>query len=210
MDKLRISQIQFSASHIPNSNAKILEQNFKKTLKFKPHLICTPECSNIITNDKNFRVIEKENRLQIYNDSFGVNDFELGLTSKVINTINSNYQESVIASATLTKIDDFKIQRGIYDEDYKYLPYDNYDRDYAKSRNKFMIMHHAFNAKTNTYFWGMNGIHNSSSNFVTPSAVSRDSETQIKTAAAPTQFIYFGNFYYFWIEKKIFLLYDHI
>ena len=54
MGKLRISQIQFSASHIPNSNAKILEQNFKKTLKFKPHLICTPECSNIITNDKNY------------------------------------------------------------------------------------------------------------------------------------------------------------
>ena len=57
MDKLRISQIQFSASHIPNLNAKILEQNFKKTLKFKPHLICTPECSNIITNDKNFLLL---------------------------------------------------------------------------------------------------------------------------------------------------------
>ena len=57
MDKLRISQIQFSASHIPNLNAKILEQNFKKTLKFKPHLICTPECSNIITNDKNFLIL---------------------------------------------------------------------------------------------------------------------------------------------------------
>ena len=140
-----------------------------------------------------YRVIEKENRLQIYNDSFGVNDFKLGLTDKVIDTAASA-QESVIASSTITKIDDFKIQRGIYDEDYKYLPYNNYDRDYAKSRNKFMIMHHAFNDRTNTYFWGMNGIHNSSSNFVTPSAVSRDSETQIKTAAAPTQFIYFGNF----------------
>ena len=56
MGKLRISQIQFSASHIANLNAKILEQNFKKTLKFKPHLICTPECSNIITNDKNFLI----------------------------------------------------------------------------------------------------------------------------------------------------------
>jgi hypothetical protein len=136
-----------------------------------------------------YRVIEKENRLQIYNDSFGVNDFKLGLTSKVINTIDSNYQESLIASATLTKIDDFKIQRGIYDEDYKYLPYDNYDRDYAKSRNKFMIMHHAFNTKTNTYFWGMNGIHNWSSNFVAPSAFN-----SAGTAAAGTQFIYFGNF----------------
>ena len=57
MDKLRISQIQFSASHIANLNANNLEQNFKKTLKFKPHLICTPECSNIITNDKNFLLL---------------------------------------------------------------------------------------------------------------------------------------------------------
>ena len=54
MAKLKISQIQFRASHIANLNAKNLEQNFKKTLKFKPHLICTPECSNIITNDKNY------------------------------------------------------------------------------------------------------------------------------------------------------------
>ena len=57
MNKLKISQIQFSASHIPSLNAKILEQNFEKTLKFKPHLICTPECSNIITNDKNYLVL---------------------------------------------------------------------------------------------------------------------------------------------------------
>ena len=57
MAKLKISQIQFSASHIANLNAKNLEQNFKNTLKFKPHLICTPECSNIITNDKNFLLL---------------------------------------------------------------------------------------------------------------------------------------------------------
>ena len=48
MAKLKISQIQFSASHIANLNAKNLEQNFKKTLKFKPHLICTPECLSLI------------------------------------------------------------------------------------------------------------------------------------------------------------------
>ena len=29
---------------------------FNNTLKFKPHLICTPECSNIITNDKNYLI----------------------------------------------------------------------------------------------------------------------------------------------------------
>ena len=56
MNKLKISQVQFQASHIPALNAKILEKSFNKTLKFKPHLICTPECSNMITNDKNFLI----------------------------------------------------------------------------------------------------------------------------------------------------------
>ena len=54
MKKLRISQIQFQAKSTPNENAKLLERNFLKTKKFKPDLICTPECSNIITNDKSY------------------------------------------------------------------------------------------------------------------------------------------------------------
>ena len=49
MKKLRISQIQFQAKSTPDENAKLLETNFLKTRKFKPDLICTPECSNIIT-----------------------------------------------------------------------------------------------------------------------------------------------------------------
>ena len=39
-----------------NKNAEILEKSFNKTLKFKPHLICTPECSNMITKDKNYLI----------------------------------------------------------------------------------------------------------------------------------------------------------
>ncbi|MDC3178353.1 carbon-nitrogen hydrolase family protein [Pelagibacteraceae bacterium] len=54
MNNLKISQVQFTASQIPNLNSKFLEKNFNKALKSKPHLICTPECSNIITNDKNY------------------------------------------------------------------------------------------------------------------------------------------------------------
>ncbi len=52
MNKLKISQVQFQASHTPVLNAETLEKSFNNTLKYKPHLICTPECSNIITNDK--------------------------------------------------------------------------------------------------------------------------------------------------------------
>ncbi len=52
MKKLHISQIQFEAKPTPFENCLQLEYYFKKALKFKPDLICTPECSNIITNDK--------------------------------------------------------------------------------------------------------------------------------------------------------------
>ena len=57
MNKLKISQVQFQASHIPTLNAEILEKSFNNTLKYKPHLICSPECSNIITNDKKYLIL---------------------------------------------------------------------------------------------------------------------------------------------------------
>jgi len=54
MKKFKISQIQFEAKSTPEENSILLEKLFKKSLKFKPNLICTPECSNIITHDKNY------------------------------------------------------------------------------------------------------------------------------------------------------------
>ncbi len=51
---LKISQIQFQAKSTPFENSNQLQFFFKKTLRFNPDLICTPECSNIITNDKNY------------------------------------------------------------------------------------------------------------------------------------------------------------
>ena len=54
MNKFKISQIQFQARDTPNLNAQLLKKYFIKTKKFKPDLICTPECSNIITNDKKY------------------------------------------------------------------------------------------------------------------------------------------------------------
>ena len=52
-EKFRISQIQFQAMPTPNDNAELLFDLYKKSQKYKPDLICTPECSNIITGDKN-------------------------------------------------------------------------------------------------------------------------------------------------------------
>ena len=54
MKILKISQIQFSAKSTPFKNAELLKKYFEKTKKFNPNLICTPECSNIITNDINY------------------------------------------------------------------------------------------------------------------------------------------------------------
>ena len=51
MKTIKISQIQFEAKSTPFKNAEQLQKLFEKTKKFKPNLICTPECSNIITND---------------------------------------------------------------------------------------------------------------------------------------------------------------
>ena len=51
MKTIKISQIQFEAKSTPLENAKLLKKYFYKTKKFNPSLICTPECSNIITND---------------------------------------------------------------------------------------------------------------------------------------------------------------
>ena len=54
MNKFKISQIQFQAADTPNLNAQLLKKYFLKTKIFNPDLICTPECSNIITNDKKY------------------------------------------------------------------------------------------------------------------------------------------------------------
>ncbi len=51
---LKVSQIQFQAKATPNDNTKQLNNYFEKSLKFKPDIICTPECSNIITNNKGY------------------------------------------------------------------------------------------------------------------------------------------------------------
>ena len=56
MKELKISQIQFEAKSTPVENAKLLKKFFERTKKFNPNLICTPECSNIITNDKNYLI----------------------------------------------------------------------------------------------------------------------------------------------------------
>ena len=64
MKKIKISQIQFEAKSTPAKNAKLLKKYFEKTKNFDPDLICTPECSNIITNDidylKKYTTFEKD------------------------------------------------------------------------------------------------------------------------------------------------------
>lgn len=58
MKKFKISQIQFQAKPTPKENAELLIKLFQQTQKFKPNLICTPECSNIITHEKKVKVLQ--------------------------------------------------------------------------------------------------------------------------------------------------------
>ena len=69
--KLKISQIQFEAQSTPHENKILLEKYYKICLSFKPDLICTPECSNIITNDLNhlFKHANFQNNCPILNMS---------------------------------------------------------------------------------------------------------------------------------------------
>ena len=71
MKNLKISQIQFEAKPTPLENCNQLENFYKKALKFKPDLICTPECSNIITSDKKhlFKFANYQNDCPILNMS---------------------------------------------------------------------------------------------------------------------------------------------
>ena len=95
MNKLKISQVQFQASHIPTLNAEILEKSFNNTLKFKPNLICTPECSNIITNDKNYLIINASYQntcpvLKMAKDFAKKNTVNINLGSLLLKIKNQN------------------------------------------------------------------------------------------------------------------------
>lgn len=56
MHALKISQLQIQGHSNPFKNAELIKKNLTKTIKFDPDIICTPECSNIITHDKNFLI----------------------------------------------------------------------------------------------------------------------------------------------------------
>ncbi|SVC30204.1 uncharacterized protein METZ01_LOCUS283058, partial [marine metagenome] len=49
---LKISQLQIEGLADPLQNTELIKKSLLKTIKFKPDIISTPECSNIITNDK--------------------------------------------------------------------------------------------------------------------------------------------------------------
>ena len=51
-EKLKISLIQIEGKETPEMNSKLIKSNLKKSLKYNPDILFTPECSNIITGDK--------------------------------------------------------------------------------------------------------------------------------------------------------------
>ena len=50
-DKLKVCLIQIEGRETPELNSKLLRKYLKKSLKFNPHIIFTPECLNVITSN---------------------------------------------------------------------------------------------------------------------------------------------------------------
>lgn len=53
-NKLTISLIQMRGKKTPQLNANLIKKYLIQSLKYKPDIIFTPECSNIITGDKRY------------------------------------------------------------------------------------------------------------------------------------------------------------
>ena len=99
MKSLKISQIQFQAQSTPQENCHQLFNYYKKTLKFKPDLICTPECSNIITNDNGtflysttgggyINIFDEEQELESTNLTTALSNLSLSLTYPIDGSTN--------------------------------------------------------------------------------------------------------------------------
>ena len=99
MKKIKISQIQFEAKSTPIQNAKILNDYFDQAIKFKPNLICTPECSNIITGDKSYLLkntnFESDCPVLDMAKIFAKNKYDVHLVSRNIEQLNINKKEIV-------------------------------------------------------------------------------------------------------------------
>ena len=52
--KLKVSLLQIESKGLPKDNLIIIKKYLNKTKKFKPDLICLPECVNILTNDRSY------------------------------------------------------------------------------------------------------------------------------------------------------------
>jgi len=91
MKKFKISQIQFQAKSTPFENSILLNALFLKSIKYKPDLICTPECSNIVTN----------NKLHLFKHSTSQEDCPIIINSKIF---AKKYQVNINLGSLLLKI----------------------------------------------------------------------------------------------------------
>ena len=62
---LKISQLQIEGLENPIQNTELIKKNLLKTITFNPDIISTPECSNIITNDKKHLIENVTFQIQI-------------------------------------------------------------------------------------------------------------------------------------------------
>ena len=83
MNILKISQLQIQGLEDPGKNAKLIKKNLLKTITFNPDIISTPECLNIITNDKAhlFKYVTYQSECPAACRSLGFNELVRGVRS---------------------------------------------------------------------------------------------------------------------------------
>lgn len=116
-------------------------------------------------------VREPRNTISFNRDTFGLFDENLGPQQKPFfenwNTFHG--QSSIISRDELffsTTMAGTVYERGSFVNSYEWEPYDSFDRKKVQNKSKFNFIYHAYNKKSNTYFWGINDVRNTRSQFV--------------------------------------------
>lgn len=135
--------------------------------------------SNSYSYNSSFLPTETSNTLKFIQDGLGLQASDL------------EYEKvNVFSEDTYDKMKNSVFERG----GGKYWitnAYDSVNKSKVRDKNKFMIIHHGYNARTNTYFWGYNGVFNKQVD-----ATNKQYTKIVKTSSGVASYFYnyIGNF----------------
>jgi hypothetical protein len=174
-----------SLGHVQKSNPDdiidnfILPNNSKSSSDTSLFVKIERQSKQISVEDNDsFFVTEKLNTFELVSDHFGFYNSDTNIYTKKYNLLTSSVPK-------------IELDRGAFSQDYQNEPYDSFDRIKIRNKSKFMIIHHGFNAVTNTYFWGVNGKNITWDNFLDNKLIN---ENGIREQGVYCPFIYINNF----------------